>query len=215
MKNFLKNYYEKLKKVIGQTEDSNNDSKNDIKDIEKVTVNKKRSKTKAYLIFCIGLVLLILTSGLFNGNTSNKKANVNSESKIQTQKTEYIRDLEKRMASILSNVDGAGRVEVLITLKAGPEKVIANEFKKTSDKSDYRNSSEKCIKEEFIKPQIINKNGRDENPIVIKEIEPIIEGVLIVSSGANNRQVNEQLYKAALALLNVQSHKIQILSHKK
>jgi stage III sporulation protein AG len=51
-----------------------------------------------------------------------------------------------------------------------------------------------------------NSNG----PIVVKTSEKTVKGVLVVSSGANDPQVKEKLYKAVQTALQIQGHQVEI-----
>jgi len=179
----------------------------------------KKKINKIYIALCIGLIILVFSSGLFksgkSNNSSNNKQNIyysNVENSVN-----YIKDLEQRLSKILSNVEGAGIVEVMIILREGCEKVIALDSKTSEHGMDNPEELRpmNSVREYMSKPQIINNGNREEQPIVLKEIHPKVEGVIVVSGGANDKQVSRNLHKAIQASLGVMSHKIEILVRKK
>ncbi|MDR1150669.1 MAG: hypothetical protein LBJ93_03545 [Clostridiales bacterium] len=115
----------------------------------------------------------------------------------------YDQILERRLENLLSNVNGVGKINVMITLANSKEIVIAQD---TNVHEIYKNEDIREIKQESKKILLENKT-----PIILKEIEPIIQGVVIVTEGADNINVKSELIKSIQALLNLEAHKIKIL----
>lgn len=88
----------------------------------------------------------------------------------------------------MSEVKGAGRVEVIISVESG-------------FKSVYKESTN----------GLVLVNGK---PVVVTEGYPAITGVIIVAEGANNLSVKISLLSAARIFLNVGEEKIKILTRK-
>ena len=95
-------------------------------------------------------------------------------------------NLEARLQEVLSCIRGAGRVSVMITYETGKEIVPArttsvNSNGSESDDGEKRSASQQMT--ESTEPATIS--GSDGNtPIVLKEIEPVVRGVIVVADGA-------------------------------
>ena len=72
------------------------------------------------LLFGAGLVLVLASTMKIGSGKEDKKPTVNQVAVTeQTDALEqYTKELENRLTSILSRVEGVGRVEVMITLKS-------------------------------------------------------------------------------------------------
>ncbi|MCQ2387450.1 MAG: hypothetical protein MJ066_03270 [Clostridia bacterium] len=149
------------------------------------------NKTIKYLLvilLLIGLVVLIISSFNFDFNSSKDEVSI------------YISNLENKLEKCLSNVEGAGKVSVVISVDSGMETVLAT--KTTEDET-------------------LNGIKREESPIivngktvVIKEMYPKITGVLIVADGAKDLNVYKRIQQATMSLLDVEINKIEILTRK-
>lgn len=177
----------------------------------------KKLVTNLMTVMVAGVLLIIMGNTLFKSTPKNNKDIVQKpetvvKNNINENKYEY--ELEKRLESCLSLVDGVGKVKVIITLKNGREIVVAEdslsdqsetiEEDKTGGKRQIKNSKNED------KPVIIN-NGE---PLILKEVEPKIEGIVIVAEGGNKPEVKDSIVKASQALLGVEAHKIEVLKMK-
>lgn len=155
--------------------------------LEKLKNNKL---VKSMIVVLLIIIVLLLTFGGFLG--SNKTSS--------TETDDYVTLTEKKLTSILTEIDGAGKVSVAITVESGMETVLAM---KTTTKET---ASGKEIEET---PIIVN--GKT---VVLKEMYPKITGVLIVAEGADNISVMKKIQQATISLLDVNINKIEILTMK-
>ncbi|MDR2047012.1 MAG: hypothetical protein LBP79_03810 [Clostridiales bacterium] len=128
-----------------------------------------------------------------------------------------LRDLETRLASILSDIEGAGKVNVMIMYDGGMEIVTAESKSITTNKTTDTSGGADRITESATEtgtPIIINEGGVSK-PIILKEVMPEILGVMIVAEGAGSVTVRTELVKAASKILNVNPSLIEIFTMKK
>ena len=147
-------------------------------------LSKYANNKGLYIIIIIGIVLMLLP------NPSGKK---NDNSK--PQKYDEYSD-ETRLSEILSKVDGAGKVDVMITYYGTSGYDL--EFEEKRSDSSSENSA------------VMDGNS----PFIKSEFYPKVKGVIIVSGGAENSTVKKSLTDAAAAVLEVSSHKICVLEGK-
>lgn len=155
----------------------------------------KIKNNKKIQLFVILFLVIILIFCLF---FDLKKGNKSSKNVINEQN--YISDLENRLSGLLSKVEGAGEVSVLITASGGNETVLAM---KTTITETFNGV-------ETVETPILV----DGKTVVIKELYPNIQGVLIVAKGAKSISVMTRLEQATASLLNIDKEKIQILTMK-
>ena len=165
----------------------------------------KGVKNIEIVIACIlgAVILLVYFSGL--GAPSNTVTNFKNE---YTTSTAYAEFLENKLSQTLSSISGAGRVSVMITLESGPELVIATSTdQKTNSSQSGDNKTESITIVE--NPVIISQNGTSR-PLILMEILPKVQGVVVVAQGAGNVKVRLDLLNAIQGLLNISGSNIQI-----
>ncbi|MDO4531387.1 MAG: hypothetical protein Q4C06_05340 [Bacillota bacterium] len=159
--------------------------------------NKKMRQNILLLLF-LGILLLAL------GRTGAKTVQTAEESP-QRAEAGMEGEMEQRMAELLSAVEGAGRVDVMLTYRQTGEKTIARDLKEEADGTALRREDSVVLLE--------RERGGTE-PLVLTEAYPVAEGVVILSQGADSPAVAAALHQAAAALLDVPAHKIAVLKMK-
>lgn len=173
---------------------------------KKITIWEKLKNIKHFEIiivvaFCA--ILLLIYSSTFSSTKSEK----NTLTALTTE--EYAEYLENKLSNVLSQINGAGNVSVMVTLACGVEYVYATNATEetTSQTNNGVTTTQTTTTEELI---LVSQSGKD-SPLVIKENLPKVSGVLIVSSGASNISVMLELQKAVMALLEIDAEDIEIL----
>lgn len=180
---------------------------------------KSKGTSSWFILLSIGLVLFFLSSGVFNTKEKpQENNNLTAQKSVEQEQKSYETTMEKRLKDILSKVNGAGNVEVMLTISYGKEIIIADDTIKDENISQEKDSTggtrdSKGYKEEKKAVMYTPKSGNTE-PVVVKEIEPKIEGIIIVSEGGDDIIVQSNLRKAAEALFNIPAHKIEVFKMK-
>ncbi len=156
------------------------------KDILKKIVKNKNNRV-LILIVIIGLIFISFIGGTTKDNVTTKISAPISESE------------EERLKEILEDIDGAGKVSVMITYYGTNEKNIAYEKRKNTTLVGGGNES-------YDEKAVMN----DGEPMVINEVYPKVKGVIVTAAGADNVSVKEKLTRAVMAALDVEAHKICI-----
>ena len=178
---------------------------------------KKDKKNTMLVLVLIGVLLLIVVwpmdtvqSGSDNGVETY---HVEPE---KDELTAYVEYQEKRLKDLLSKLEGAGTVEVMITARASKEKVIEkdveqvlSEVNETDSDGGTRISKESTLKENSL--YIGGTSGNQEIPYVVKELEPVIEGVVVAAQGAHMPQVVDEITCAISVLFDIPLHKIKVV----
>lgn len=188
---------------------------------EWVEKGKKIGVIRLGLLIVAGLVLLIAS---FDGKEEHKtqtQINTQNEGKQseEQQLNTYIENMETRLTNVLSQVDGIGKVQVMITAKATQEKVVLKDapYKKTTVKEEDSTGATRESKETTSEEGTILEKQQDgsESPYITKELQPEIEGVVVIAEGAAQKQIEAEINDAVVALFSVPSHKIKVMKMKK
>lgn len=118
---------------------------------------------------------------------------------------EYVADLENRLVSMISSIDGAGETKVMITLESGSEEVYLHNY----DYGENIDPSGKNIierKDEYV----IVDGDSGENGIVVKIAEPKIRGVAVVCKGGDSDSVRVRIVETVTALLDISSARVSV-----
>ncbi len=182
---------------------------------EKFAKWAKEGKNSKYMWLVMGLVLLVLGITFWPmGNPKGTKTQTVVKQTTVKESQSYEEALEKKLASILSKMEGVGEVNVMVTIVSNEEKVLAEDtttnMQRTEEKdqtggtrvSDTNNTTQKVVLQD------------NNTPYVIKQNAPIIKGVLILAQGAGDGGVKESVTNAVASLLDVPVHKISVEKRK-
>lgn len=154
------------------------------------------------LLLVSGIIALLL-SELTGGDEPVSAAMSTTSAAVDT--AEYARELEERLTSIISAIDGAGETRVMVTLESGSEEVYLNNFDYGENvDSSGKNSFER--KDEYV---IVDGSSGQEG-IVIRITEPKVRGVAVVCKGAGSETVRVQIVEAVTALLDISSARVSV-----
>lgn len=121
-----------------------------------------------YIALLIGLIICAVYFTLFTGSGKTDTNNDISTEEFTTSE-EYVDYLENKLCNVLSKISGVGNVSAIITLETGFTYEYATD---TETKTTTSGSNETTITTDTI---IIV----DGEPVVIKEIYPVIKGWLL------------------------------------
>lgn len=147
------------------------------------------------LILVLGIVLMCLPG------RNDSKISVNEA----TIKTEETIDLTKKVEELLSGIEGAGKVKVLMTESAG-EKYIYQ-----SDSDTNVNSDSSSVRSETV---IISDSNRNEQALLVQIIPPCYCGAVILCQGGDKPAVRLAVVEAVSKLTGIGADRICVLKMK-
>lgn len=186
--------------------------------IRKEEKDDSKRKIENLVIFLIILIItIIIINSIWKGDDKEKENNSTFKelaSNITDNKNaNNIDDLEERLETILSKMDGVGKVKVLITYSQTSEVVaMYNESKKeTSTQEADSAGGNRVIQENDTKKEVIytEENGASI-PATQTVINPKVEGAIVIAQGANNANIKANIVAAVEAITGAQTHKIQV-----
>ena len=195
---------EKLKKIF---------SKND--------GNNKKKMENIIVFIVILIVTIVAINYIWNGEKKKEETNIvpeaegrNDVSYVSTTTEVSSDENEKKLANILSNIQGVGKVKVLLTYSETSTYVpVYNENSKTSNTTETDSSGgSRTISETDSQKEVIYKEdgSGSKEPITKSIISPKIEGAIITAQGADDANVKTNIIQAVEAATGLATHKIQV-----
>lgn len=126
----------------------------------------------------------------------------------------YVTYLEEKLESVLSQMEGVGAVEVMVTVSDAGEKVVEKDRDSTTTVTSESDGAggNRTISENNTEEQTIYVETADETyPYIQKEKLPTVEGVVVVAEGGGNSIVISNISEAVQALLPVEAHRIKVV----
>lgn len=173
---------------------------------------------KLGLIVVAGVVLVGLSAKDFMdmGKEKQTVSREASDSVSEPDTDRYIKIMENRLKSVLSKVEGVGDANVMITLESSSEKVTLRDTPRSSEVTNETAENGTVRQQTNSRSEestIYTEEGNGKVPYVVKEIEPQIMGVVIVSEGGDNPTVKKEIIEAVQVLFGIESHKIKVMKH--
>lgn len=144
----------------------------------------------------------------------NKKEDTAQEKTEQKyEKEDYAEYLEHKLEQVLGQMEGVGKVSVMVTVADQGEDIIEKD--KTEHTSTVTNtdsgSMEMTTEKESGEETVYEESGGEKAPYVSKEILPEIEGVLVVAEGGDSPRIVSDISDAVKALFQVEAHRIKVV----
>ena len=181
------------------------------------TEKDKKKISFLFIMFLTGLLLLLFSKNLIKPSNNTKVDNsiIAPNTYKASDPQTYEEKLEKRLEKEFANIDGVGKVEVIIMLKTSGEIIINKDTPNSqtqSDEVDSEGGTRQNIQTDSKEATVlINNSDGSTKPIILKELEPEISGVVIIAEGGDDILVKKNLINAAKVLLDVPMHKIEVM----
>lgn len=185
----------------------------DLKNLFKNNPLGKWDKTQWTILILAGILLMVIAIPT-EGSKKQAVQTVQSEEKVTGREEGYVEGLERRLKNRLSQIEGAGRVEVMITLEDYGESVVEKDVEKnTSQRIQEGGENEKSTEktEEVRQETVYQELDREKEPFVGTERTPKIAGVLVVAQGADATAVKQNISEAVMALFQIDVNRIKVV----
>ena len=155
---------------------------------------KKVNKFKyTAIIFLIGIVLLLLPQQ----EAAEMQIQLD-ESQVQNH------NLEERLENLLSQVEGAGKVDVLLSYERGEVRDYQEDKTKRQDET----------REEFQTETVFYDTQNGDTPVCVSVSYPTYRGAVVVCQGADKASVRFNILKAVSSLTGLGSDHITVIKMK-
>lgn len=143
------------------------------------------------LVLLVGIVLMLLPS----------RQEKTEQTNTPTEPTEQKQDVQKELAEILTQIEGVGAVQVMLTIASGEETVYQTDTETTGDT---------CR----IDTVIVTDANRAQQGLVQMKKPPIYMGAIIVCKGGGNSAVKLAVVEAVSRVTGLGADQISVLKMK-
>lgn len=161
--------------------------------LEKMIDFLKRYKF-VLIVIAAGIILLAIPTGDKSPSTAETAGVAGSEEDFSVEV------LEEKLGKILSQIEGAGDVSVMLTVRSGMERILA------TDREITESDTKMNTKEETV---VISTDNGDE-VVLVGQNYPTFQGALVVCRGGDDPNVQLQITRALSALTGLSTNRITV-----
>lgn len=149
------------------------------------------------LLIGVGVVLLLIPTSSSKGTSSAVVSNAEEDFSVEA--------LEEQLEEILARIDGAGQVNVMLTVESGMRRIFAQDARLEQETGSLQKESETVI--------VSSGSGKQET-VLVQQVYPQFQGALIVAEGGEDPTVRLHLTEAVAALTGLGADKISVCKGK-
>ncbi len=173
---------------------------------------------KWLLIGGAGIVLILCSDSCSGKKAENKDDIMEERTAEETGESlsseDYVDALEEKLENLISNIDGAGDVKVMITVKSTSTKEVLTEdsvSEKELNEKDSNGGSRESYEVSKDEKVILSEEGSSlKSPFVVSEANPKVEGVAVIVQGGDSPIVKEKITGIIKALFGIEINKIAV-----
>ena len=126
----------------------------------------------------------------------------------ETEPQFSVAEAEKKLEDILSSLDGAGRVKVMLSVKDEGRRVIARDSETSESGGDEkkRDRSEKTV--------IISSGSSREEAVTLGYVYPEYLGALVAAEGAESAKIRLDITESVSAVTGLSTDNIKVIKMK-
>lgn len=185
--------------------------------------DRKKLIENTAIVVIIGIIIIIAGSTIFISNKTGaavqqqQKAGNTIEAGHQNTSSSDL--LEAKLKTVLAQIHGVGKVDVMITYESSGEEIPAYDIRKSESNTQEKDSEggTRSVTEEDSDSALAYEDAPEGGkvPVILKETEPEVRGVLVVAEGADNIAVRQRVISAVTVVLDVPAHKVEVAQRKK
>ena len=166
---------------------------------------KKIKKEQLLILALLGILLLVIAIPV--------PENEEQEQEMIGEQTSENKEpaMENALKEILQTISGVGKVEVFITYQDYGKVIVEKDESTSEELVQEADSSGGTRTTTTVQNERQTVYGRGEEPYIIQELLPTVEGVLVVAQGAGSTSVKKQIQETIEALFGLDAHKISIM----
>lgn len=185
--------------------------------------SNKRKMENLVVFLIILIITIIVINVIWNGDNKEDTKTTDDNKKLATKEENYQEDIAKNdisedslsnnLESILTNIDGVGKVQVMITYSETSKIVpIYNEesTEENTEETDSEGGTRKVTQTDTKKEVIYEEKDGEKELITQSTTSPKIEGAIITAEGAGSAEVKTNIIQAVEAVTGLATHKIQV-----
>lgn len=174
--------------------------------------NKKNIENLVVLAIVLIVTIIAINYIWKGGNKKNKSDNNKMLAEvniIEETETSSNNDLEQKLKKILSNINGVGEVEVLITYSQTSiiNPVYNEDLGESITEEEDTSGGKRTISTTNNKKEVVCS----DNKVITQSVtSPQIQGAVIIAKGASDAKVKSNIIQAVEAATGLSTYKIQV-----
>lgn len=182
---------------------------------------KSMKKDQWLIVILAGVLLFIIVLPTGEKKKKTKEQEQEQEKQIAAEKlyTEetgaesYETYLEKRLETLLSKMEGVGKIQVMVTLEDNGEQILEKDEKESRTTTGEgsgetaRTATEVNLEYATI---FVEEDGK-KTPYIIQVKNPRVKGVAVICEGGGNSSIAQNISKTIGALFSIETHKIMVM----
>lgn len=152
----------------------------------------------ALLILLLGAVLLLWPQKKTSSETKTEEP--------KAAQADELAQTEQKLSAILSQMEGAGSVQVMLSVKTN---------KQTIYQTDKKTSTESSGGSEETTTVMATQTGADKTPVEAATQGPVYQGAVVLCQGADSAGVRLAIVEAVSDLTGLGSEKISVIKMKR
>lgn len=173
-------------------------------------------KDQWLIVILIGVLLFIIV--LPTGKKEKNKEERVAEKEAETAATEeagraYEGWLEERLEEALGQIEGVGRIKVMVTLADSGEQILEKDERenRTETNEGSGDSARTGLEIELEYTTIFAEENGVKKPYIVRQKNPKVEGVVVIAEGGGNSVIAQNISRAVGALFGLETHKIMVM----
>ena len=166
----------------------------DLKKIKSNAASLLKKNKYMLLVLAIGMVLLLIPG------KSSKEAQMQSPVTIQQEQKQ---EIDVTLAKILSKIDGAGEVQVFLTMSQGEETIYQTDTKTSESQTNVQ-----------IDTVLVTDADRAQTGLVRQINPPVYQGAIVLCQGADSSTVRLAIVDAVSKVTGLGADRISVLKMK-
>ena len=180
-------------------------------------------------LFFVGVLLVVIAVPVGEGadhgqidRTETKETNesgipsayhLQDSHNVQTMANIYEAEVEARLTMFLKQIEGAGEVQVMVTVSRSSELILQSDTSREESvirETDSQGGTRDNTQRREDSQTLLTGGSGSSQPYVVGEIMPQVEGVVVACEGGDRPTVQAEISAAVQALFDLEPHKIKV-----
>lgn len=155
----------------------------------------------------VGGVVLLALLGAFGAGGDSPRQEQPDTATVAMQPSVYEQQLEERLERLISQVEGAGEVTVMVVLEGGEQAVYAQARQESTDTvTDALNGG--SIRSSYTSDYVLIDDGGGSYALTETTLLPAVKGVAVVCTGAGDTRVVNRIVMLISTVLGITTNRI-------
>lgn len=190
-----------------------------------------KNKNRLLILVLAGILFMVISLPVKKDTAENSKeggqegslssAEAGAAVSTKAEETEalseteaYMQAMEEKVGSLLSRMEGAGEVKVILTWRTSVERIVEKDVETVRSNTAEEDSAGgvRTVNElDSGETTVVSSQGSSTEPYVVKTLSPTVEGVLVLAQGAGDGTVSRSLSEAVQVLFGIGAHQVKII----